>query len=133
MEAEMNRSTDKDVESWEGEGGATPAPPAIGAASMSGTENQVEWAERIKFQVNAEFDRVAKVIESATSGQSLESRTDAQAILAILETKRAEVMSREQAGYFIHDWQEISDQVREMITRDPQYKAIKANKAARRK
>jgi len=129
----VKSSTDRDIESWEGEGGATPAPSAIGAASMSGTENQVEWAERIKFQVNAEFDRVAKVIESATSGQSLESRTDAQAILAILETKRAEVMSREQAGYFIHDWQEISNQVREMITEDPKYKAIKANKAARRK
>jgi hypothetical protein len=38
--------------------------------------------------------------------------SDTEAIIAILEDKRAEVMSREEAGYFVHDWQEISDQVR---------------------
>ena len=63
----------------------------------------------------------------------MEKRTDTQAVIAILEDKRAEVMSREQAGYFIHDWQEISDQVRHMIARDPRFQAIKVARAARRR
>ena len=54
-------------------------------------------------------------------------------VIAILEEKRAEVMSREQAGYFIHDWQEISDQVRQMILHDDRYQAIKSNRAARQR
>jgi hypothetical protein len=41
-------------------------------------------------------------------------------------------MRREEAGYFIHDWQEIGDQVRQMIFHDPRYQAIRGNKAARR-
>lgn len=48
--------------------------------------------------------------------------------LSILEEKRAEVMRREQAGCFIHDWQEISDQVRQMIFNDVRYQAIKSNR-----
>ena len=51
----------------------------------------------------------------------------------ILEDRPAEVMSREQAGYFIHDWHEISDQVGQMIARDPRYQAIKVARAARRR
>jgi hypothetical protein len=45
-------------------------------------------------------------------------RADTKAIIAILEVKRSEVMSKDQAGYFIHDWQAISDQVRKLIAHD---------------
>jgi hypothetical protein len=41
-------------------------------------------------------------------------------------------MSRKDAGYFIHDWQDIYDQVRQMIFHDPRYQAIRSNKAAQR-
>jgi hypothetical protein len=51
-------------------------------------------------------------------------------VSAILEEKRAEVMAKDQAGYFIHEWQELRDQVRLMITHDPRYKAIKASSSA---
>lgn len=124
----MNRSVDKDIEAWEGEGGATRAPLGVRAISMSGTANQVEWAERIKLQVNDEFDRVARSFRSVARRQSDAARADTEAIIAILEEKRAEVMRREQAGYFIHDWQEISDQVRQMIFHDARYEAIKSNR-----
>jgi hypothetical protein len=53
--------------------------------------------------------------------------SDTEVIIAVLEDKRAEVMSSEEAGYFVHDWQEISDQVRQMIFHDPRYQAIKNN------
>ena len=99
---------------------------------MSGTANQVEWAERIKRQANDEFDRVARSFRSVAGKQSDAARADTEAIIAILEEKRAAVMRREEAGYFIHDWQEISDQVRQMIFQDARYQAIRSNRPARR-
>lgn len=124
----MNTSADNDIEAWEGEGGAVPAPFGARAVSMSGTANQVEWAERIKRLVNEEFDRVARSFRSVAGKQSDAARANTEAIIAILEEKRAEVMRRGEAGYFIHDWQEISDQVRQMIFHDVRYQAIKSNR-----
>jgi hypothetical protein len=83
----------------------------------------VAWAEQIKANVSAEFDRIAKALESRAGGQSEQHRSDTRAVIAILEEKRAEVMAKDQAGYFIHEWQELRDQVRLMITHDPRYKA----------
>lgn len=97
---------------------------------LIGTVNQVEWAMQIKARVNAEFDRVAKALELAANKQSEPDQRNTRAIIAIVEEKRAEVMAEDQAGYFIHDWQELSDQVRQMILRDVRYQAIKAKKAA---
>ena len=111
----MNSSSENEIEAWEGEGGAAPAPLDAGAISLRGTVNQVEWAGRIKRQVNDEFDRVARSFRSVADKQSDAARADTEAIIAILEEKRAEVMRRGEAGYFIHDWQEIGDQVRQMI------------------
>jgi hypothetical protein len=105
---------------------------AAPAVTMSGTEAQVEWAGRIRRQVNTEFDRVAAAFRSIAARQRPARRADTDATIAILEDKRAEVMSRGQAGYFIHDWQEISDQVRQMILHDDRYQAIRNNRAARR-
>jgi|SRR5579871_2668032 len=121
----MNRSTIEDIEAWEDEGGAAHAAPIVPAASMNGTPSQVEWAERIQRQVNDEFDRVATAFRLIAGRQNDHRRADTETIIAILEDKRAEVLSKEQAGYFIHDWQEIDDQVRQMIFHDARYQAIK--------
>ena len=40
-------------------------------------------------------------------------------------------MAKDEAGYFIHDWQDLDDQVRQMIDRDPAYQEIKAARKAR--
>lgn len=98
---------------------------------MTGTPEQIAWAERIKPQVAGEFDRVAKAFGMAAGKQSDLDRLDTHAIIAILDEKRREVMMQDEAGYFIHDWQELRDQVRQMIGKDPRYKAIKANREAR--
>jgi hypothetical protein len=127
----INEKTNSEINAWEDEGGAARTPPGLtGAASMTGTLNQVEWAERIKLQVNAEFDRVAACFRSIAGKQDDSKRADTEGVIAILEDKRAEVMGREQAGYFIRDWQEISDQVRQMIFEDARYQAIKSNRVA---
>ena len=110
---------------WEGEGGSlneTPEKP------LTGTVNQIEWAKQIRPQVNAEFDRVITALEAAATKQSGQDRVDTQAIIAIVEEKRTEVMEHQDAGYFIHDWQELRDQVRQMIMKDDRYKAIKTGK-----
>lgn len=100
---------------------------------MTGMPGQLEWAAQIKPRVGAEFDRVAKAFEATAAKQTGLDRADTFAVIAILAEKRAEVMEIEQAGYFIRDWQELSDQVRQMIAQDPRFKTIQANRAARRR
>jgi len=99
---------------------------------MTGTASQIEWAEIIRPQVGAEFDRVAGALEQVARGQDESSRTETRAIIAILEEKRAEVMANEHAGYFIRGWGERSDQVRQMISRDSRWQAIQAARRERR-
>ena len=115
---------------WEGEGGSL---AETSEHEMSGTANQIAWAKQIKIQVNDEFDRVAAALETAAASQSSQDRMDTQAMIRILEDKRAEVMARQEAGYFIHDWQELRDQVRQMITKDDRYRAIKAGQLPRQR
>ena len=100
---------------------------------MTGTPSQIEWAEQIRLRVGAEFDRVASALMATACTQTDLDRADTHTVIAILEEKRAEVMAKDQAGYYIREWQELNDQVRQMITRDPRYQAIKANIRARRR
>ena len=93
---------------------------------LNGDAHEIEWALRIRAQVNAEFDRVARVLERTATQRSGQKRLDTYGMIAILEEKRAEVMSKQDAGYFIHDWQELHDQVRKMMIKDARYQAIKA-------
>ena len=120
---------------WENEGGSSLLSPGLEFANrpLLGSTSQIEWAVAIRTRVNDEFDRVATSFRSIAHDRMRANEVDTEAIIAILEDKRAEVLSREQAGYFIHDWQEISDQVRQMIGQDPRYQAIKAEKAARQR
>src|SRR3954452_19144184 len=97
---------------------------------LSGSPSQIEWAEAIRTRVADEFDRVAVSFRSIAHRQTASKKSDTEAILAILEDKRMEVLSHERAGYFIHDWQEISDQVRQLIGRDPRYQLLKAERTA---
>jgi hypothetical protein len=117
----------KQLEAWEGEGGAALAllPDPV---QLTGTASQVEWAERVRRQVYIEFDRVAESFRAVAQKQPAGKRADTEAIIAILEDKRAEVMSREQAGYFIRDWQEIDGQVRQLIAADPRYLETKSHR-----
>jgi hypothetical protein len=98
---------------------------------MIGTANQVDWAERNKRQAGAEFDRVPKALESAASKQAGQERMETLSVSAILEETWAEVMSKDHAGYFIREWQELRDQARQMITQDSRYQTIRANRVAR--
>ena len=95
---------------------------------MLGTLNQVDWAEQIKARVAVKFDRVAKALALVAGMQAEHYRLETQALIAILEEKRAQVMANEQAGYFVCEWQELNDRVRQMIMQDPRYHAIKATR-----
>lgn len=130
---------------WESEGGATIrldafahlATPGFGPSIavktiLLGTPNQIERAEEIKDRVHKEFDRVAMILKSVAAKQVGWSQTDTLKLVAILEEKRRDVMANDRAGYFIHSWQELSDQVREMIVKDFRYGKIMARQAARK-
>jgi len=93
----------------------------------------VEWAERIIPTVVHEFDRVAAAFQAQASRQTGPDEAETLSLIAILEQKRAETLSNERAGYFIRDWQELNDQVRQMIGKDPGYREIKEARAARRR
>jgi len=102
-------------------------------SALTGTPAQVEWAERIRLTVAQEFDRVAKVFKARMTIQTGEKQAETRTILAILEQKREETMSIRIAGYFIREWQELSDQVRQMIAKDPRYHFIKDQRTKRRR
>ena len=97
---------------------------------LSGTPSQIEWASSIRLRVDAEFDRVANAFRTVAEHQSEQARSGTLAVIALLEEKRAEVMSNTRAGYFIQCWQELNDQVRKMIADDPRYKMIKQERLA---
>ena len=69
-----------DIETWESEGGATPDSHVASAALMTGTPPQVEWAERIKLQVKADFDRVAASFRSIAAKLRDDKRADTEAV-----------------------------------------------------
>ena len=99
---------------------------------MTGTASQIQWAEQIRPRVDAEFERVANAFHSVAMRQKDGQREDTLTVIAILEEKRASVMANSHAGYFIRDWQELTDQVRQMIATDARYRAIQAGRAERR-
>lgn len=127
----MNNFFHRAIETWEDEGGAPRCVGDSASVALTGSAAQVEWAERIRILVNADFGRVAAAFRVVAGKQIADKRADTEMILDILEDKRVEVMSRRQAGYFIHDWQEIGDQVRQLVFHDERYKAIKRNRPAR--
>ena len=59
---------EENISVWEGEGGSL---NEGFTQDLTGSVNQIEWAERIRAQVNGEFDRVAKALEAATHSESL--------------------------------------------------------------
>jgi hypothetical protein len=104
----------------------------VPAVSWIGKESQIEWAERIKPLVSAEFDRVAETLEAVARRQPVTDRLETRAVIAILEEKRLEVLGRNEAGYFIKNWQELTDQVQRLIRDDSRFPAIRLAKAARK-
>jgi hypothetical protein len=98
---------------------------------MIGTEDQVKRAEQIKVRINAEFDRIARALESAAGKQNGRDRVDTEAVIVILEDKRTDVMAKGQASYFLNNWRELNDRVRQLITQDSRYLAINTRKAMR--
>ncbi len=94
---------DKTIAAWEDDGGS-PAP--FSERRMIGKLDQIAWALQIKSHVEAEFERLRAVLEHAIREQSPKGLRDIEAIIRILEDKRAEVLENEQAGYFTHNWQD---------------------------
>ncbi len=124
----------KEIDTWEDEGGAPPSPTTERRnGPLYGTGSQIEWAEAIRIRVDEEFDRMSSSFRSVASKQSGPKRADTEAILAMIEEKRAEVLAIDQAGVYIRDWREPGDRVRRMILDDPRYLAIQASRKKRKR
>ena len=100
-------------------------------ACMTGGGLQVEVAERIKVRAGADFDRFTAAFEVLSNTQNEPERGETLAIVAIVKELRAQVMANDDAGFFIRGWQDLGDQVRTMVLKDPRVKAIQAQRALR--
>ena len=98
---------------------------------MIGNEDQIERAEKIKVRLNNEFDRIATALASSAAKQTGQDKSDVEAVIVILEEKRAEILSKGQADYYINNWRELNDRVRILISQDVRYLAINTRKALR--
>jgi len=99
---------------------------AARVVEVAGAASQIEWAEQFRPRVVAEFERVAKALRAGEGARTAADRTYMEGVLGILEEKRAEVLAREEAGYYIREWQELGDQVRRMIGRDARFQELLA-------
>jgi hypothetical protein len=102
------------------------------AKPLTGTASQIEFAERLKAGVGAEFDRVANALETTARKQDEAGQIATRAVIAILAEQRAQVMANDRAGYFIREWQDLDGRVRQMLARDTRYQVIKASIEASR-
>jgi hypothetical protein len=102
------------------------------AAPMTGTPNQVELAKEIKPKVKEEFDRVAKALGEVAAKQSEEAQAYTRELIALLQEKQAEVMAKEEAAYFIREWQEMDAKVRGLLAADERYQTIQAERKKRK-
>jgi hypothetical protein len=100
---------------------------------MIGNADQMKKAERVKERLNEEFDRLARALESSAAKQAGAERMDVEAVMVILEEKRAEVMAKGQADYFLNNFRELTVNVRELIVQDSRYRDINTRKALRRR
>ena len=99
---------------------------------MIGTPGQVEWAERLKRQADAEFDRVVKAFQAVAETHTGPEKMEIGTIIEIVEQQRYEAMANERAGYFIRNWQEPASQVRTLMAADARYTVIQERRANRR-
>jgi hypothetical protein len=118
-------ATRAEISAWENEGGARIPPGDDVHCQLLGTPSQIEWAKSIRVRVSAEFDRVAASLRMAARTHDEGKRREIEVVIAILEEIRGTVMSNSKAGYFVRDWQEITDQVRRLILSDSRYQAVK--------
>lgn len=100
---------------------------------LTGTPSEIESAERIRTGVGDEFDRVAEELLLSSGKRAERDRTDTRAMIAILEEERLEVLRRTEAGYFIKDWQELTNQVSQLVRGDSRYQVIRSAKAERKR
>jgi hypothetical protein len=101
--------------------------------NMIGKTNQLKRAEQIKARINTEFDRIAKALTSSAAKQTGQDQADTEAVIVILEDKRTEIMEKDQASYFINNWRELNDEVREKIVQDQRYRDIDTQRARRQR
>lgn len=116
----MNNPITKELEIWQDDGGADPE----GLILITGSPAQMEWAARIRQRVSAEFIRVAASLAAEARHDHHDQQLDSDDIARIIEEKRVQTLVHWEAAYFIHEWQQITSQVQELIMADHNYEAI---------
>ena len=76
---------------------------------------------------------MASAFRAEAAIQAGQTQTETRTIITILDEKRAETLSIPSAGYFIREWRELNDQVRQLIAKDLRYQFIRDQRTLRRR
>jgi hypothetical protein len=101
-------------------------------ALLHGPDDEVSWAREIRGRVKNEFDRVRRSIEAGSNKYRALDRSETATLLALIDELRASVLSADQAGYFIAEWNNPADRLQRLLHGDARWKAINDARAARR-
>lgn len=98
--------------------GGTHLPALIGHTS------QIAWANQIRSQISASFDRLVIAIESGNNRYRGLDAAEITALLEMVETHRAAILSIPDAQHFLDHWQDPVDRVQRLIHGDERWKGI---------
>ncbi len=90
------------------------------------------WVRQLRIRINSEFDDVAAALQLVASRQQSKRRLETEAIVAILEDKRLEVMAMADKPELLYEWHHVGDQVRRLLFEDPRYKKIRLSRGTSR-
>ena len=98
---------------------------------LTGLASQISWANQIRSQVNASFDRVLSSIQAGINRYKSLEADETATLLDLVEEHRVKVLGVADAQYFLDHWQDPVDRVQRLIHADDRWKLIVEARAAR--
>jgi hypothetical protein len=92
--------------------------------ALNGLASEILWADRIRIQIGASFDRLAASIEAGTNRYRGLEPAEVSTLLGVLEEHRGKVLSHPDAQHFLDRWQDPVDRVQRLIHSDDRWKSI---------
>lgn len=112
-----------------GSGGILPGGATLPV--LNGLASQVIWANQIREQISAGFERLVISIASGVNRYKGLEAAETTTLLDVVEEHRLRVLSVTDAQYFLDHWQDPVDRVQRLVHGDERWKAIVEARAGR--
>jgi hypothetical protein len=99
-------------------------PGGVNLPVLNGLPSQVIWANQIREQISASFERLVMAVASGVNRYKGLEPEETSALLDIVEEHRLRVLSVPDAQYFLDHWQDPVDRVQRLIHNDERWKSI---------